>query len=65
MTGQISKDAIDLMLEQMYSNARENPDMIYISKHTYWSFVYAQQGKRYPKERRRKSKIRMGRKWRA
>lgn len=57
-------DDIDRMLEALYTNARDDPDHMYISMQTYREFMYARQGRRYPMPRKRKSQARMSRKWR-
>jgi hypothetical protein len=36
----------------------------YVDKHRYWQLQYLAQGKRYPSPRKRKSPMRMSKKWR-
>lgn len=62
MKGTLDDFRLDLFKE-LYQSAQSTP-LFLMSKEMYWSLQYLAQGKRYPSPRKRKSKMRMSKKWR-
>jgi len=64
-TGTLTSADIDSLLAMIDDHCLTPSEIcVYVPNHRYWQIKYAQQGKWYPRPRRRKNQARMSKKWR-
>jgi hypothetical protein len=64
-TGTLTQEDIASLMHMVDDHCLTQPEIcVYVPNHRYWQIQYAQQGKWYPRPHRRKSPMRMSKKWR-
>lgn len=57
-------EGLNAFIDSIFRDYHSSETLVYISRQTHLELLYLAQGKRYPRLKKRKNKVRMSKKWR-